>query len=260
MSPGIAIISSPTEHTQVIASNFSIHKAPSFTASIIPWSSLTGINAPLKPPTYDEAITPPFLTWSFKSASAAVVPGAPVLSRPISCKISATLSPIAGVGANDKSTIPKGTFNLLLASSATSWPTLVTLNAVFLIVSQRTSKFSPLTFFNACLTTPGPDTPTLIIASASVTPWKAPAINGLSSGALQNTTSLAQPNESWLAVFSAVLCTISPIRRTASMLIPVFDEPTLTELQTLSVTANASGIERIRFSSAGVIPLLTRAE
>ena len=46
------------------------------------------------------------------------------------------------------------------------------------------------------LTTPGPDTPTLIIASASVTPWKAPAINGLSSGALQNTTSLAQPNES----------------------------------------------------------------
>ena len=44
------------------------------------------------------------------------------------------------------------------------------------------------------------------------------------------------------------------------MLIPVFDDPTLTELQTLSVTANASGIERIRFSSAGVIPLLTRAE
>ena len=67
---------------------------------------------------------------------------------------------------------------------------VVTLNAVFLIVSQSTSKFSPRTFSNAVLTTPGPLTPTLMIASASVTPWKAPAINGLSSGALQNTTKL----------------------------------------------------------------------
>ena len=49
--PGIAIISSPTEQTQVIASNFSRVRAPALTASIILWSSLTGIKAPLKPPT-----------------------------------------------------------------------------------------------------------------------------------------------------------------------------------------------------------------
>ena len=36
VSPGMAIISKPTEHTQVIASNFSIVKAPASTASIIP--------------------------------------------------------------------------------------------------------------------------------------------------------------------------------------------------------------------------------
>ena len=39
------------EQTQVIASSFSSVRDPAWTASIIPWSSLTGINAPLKPPT-----------------------------------------------------------------------------------------------------------------------------------------------------------------------------------------------------------------
>ena len=34
-----------------------------------------------------EAITPPFFTWSFNMASAAVVPGAPTRSRPISSRI-----------------------------------------------------------------------------------------------------------------------------------------------------------------------------
>ena len=48
----------------------------------------------------------------------------------------------------------------------------------------------------ALLTTPGPDTPTLIQQSPSVTPWNAPAMKGLSSGALQNTTSFAHPKES----------------------------------------------------------------
>ena len=86
----------------------------------MPWSSDTGINAPLSPPTYDEAITPPFLTWSFKSANAAVVPGAPAYSSPISQSISATESPTAGVGANDKSTIPNGILSNFDASPATS--------------------------------------------------------------------------------------------------------------------------------------------
>ena len=62
VSPGIAIISRPTEHTHVMASSFSRVNAPAETASIILWSSDTGMNAPESPPTYDEAITPPFLT------------------------------------------------------------------------------------------------------------------------------------------------------------------------------------------------------
>ena len=53
-------------------------------------------------------------------ARAAVVPGAPALSKPISSKISATLSPMAGVGAKDKSIIPKGTLSLSDASLATN--------------------------------------------------------------------------------------------------------------------------------------------
>ena len=51
VSPGIAIMSRPTEHTHVIASNLSRDKLPQDTASIIPASSDTGINAPLRPPT-----------------------------------------------------------------------------------------------------------------------------------------------------------------------------------------------------------------
>ena len=203
---------------------------------------------------------PPFFTWSLRSARAAVVPGAPVLSRPISSRISATLSPTAGVGARDRSMMPKGTPKRFDASWATSCPTRVTLKAVFLMVSHRTSKLWPRTWERAVLTTPGPLTPTLMMASASVTPWKAPAMKGLSSGALQNTTSFAQPMESFSFVASAVSFTISPMRRTASMLSPVLVEPTLTELQTRSVFARASGIDRMSSSSAGVMPLLTRAE
>ena len=178
---------------------------------------------------------PPFLTWSFKSASAAVVPGAPARSKPINSRISATLSPMAGVGANERSMMPNGTFRRRDASLATSWPTRVILKAVRLIVSQRTSKLSPFTCSSAYFTTPGPLTPTLTTASASDTPWKAPAMNGLSSGALQRTTSLAQPKEPLSLVASAVSLMISPSRRTASILIPVLVEPTFTELQMKSV-------------------------
>ena len=133
----------------VIASNFSKFNEPFNTLSIIPASSETGINAPLKPPTCEQAITPPFLTASFKSANAAVVPCVPTLSSPISSKICATESPIAGVGAKDKSTIPKGILSLLDASFPTSCPILVILKAVFLIVSATISKGSFLTFSNA---------------------------------------------------------------------------------------------------------------
>ena len=156
--------------------------------------------------------------------------------------------------------MPKGIPRRREASWATSCPTRVILKAVFLIVSQSTSKFSPRTCSRAVFTTPGPLTPTLMMASASVTPWNAPAIKGLSSGALQNTTSLAHPMESLSFVRSAVSLMTSPMSRTASMLMPVLVEPTLTELQTNSVLASASGMDRIKSSSQVVIPLETRAE
>ena len=65
-------------------------------------------------------MTPPFFTASLSRARAAVVPWVPHTSRPISSRMRATLSPIAGVGARDKSTMPKGTFSRALASRATN--------------------------------------------------------------------------------------------------------------------------------------------
>ena len=58
VSPGTAIMSSPTEHTQVIASSLSMPMAPMLAASIIPSSSDTGMKAPDSPPTWLEAIAP----------------------------------------------------------------------------------------------------------------------------------------------------------------------------------------------------------
>ena len=85
-------------------------------------------------------------------------------------------------------------------------------------------------------------------------------MNGLSSGALQKTTSFAHPRLSLFFVFSAVSSMTRPIVLTASMFIPVFVDPTLTEEQTRSVCDSASGIDLIRSSSAGVIPFETSAE
>ena len=74
MSPGTTIISRPTEQTAVMLSSLVISRCPLLAAAIMPASSETGINAPLSPPTWLDAITPPFLTASLSSASAAVVP------------------------------------------------------------------------------------------------------------------------------------------------------------------------------------------
>ena len=90
------------------------------TAAIMPSSSLTGMKAPERPPTEEDAMTPPFFTASFSRARAAVVPWVPHTSRPISSRIRATLSPMAGVGARDRSTMPKGVSSRRLASWATS--------------------------------------------------------------------------------------------------------------------------------------------
>ena len=51
VSPGMAIMSRPTEHTQVMASSFSIFRQPLVAASIMFLSSETGMNAPESPPT-----------------------------------------------------------------------------------------------------------------------------------------------------------------------------------------------------------------
>ena len=170
VSPGIFIMSRPTEQTAVIASSFSIERLPQRAASIIPASSVTGIKAPERPPTCELAITPPFLTASFKRARAAVVPHAPQLSSPISSSICATESPTAGVGAKDRSTMPNGTPRRLDASLATRPPTRVILNAVLLTRSATPVRSSPSDFARALRTTPGPETPTFITQSGSPMP------------------------------------------------------------------------------------------
>ena len=77
VSPGIAIMSKPTEQIEVMASSLSMEMAPERTASIMPLSSETGMKEPDKPPTREQAIMPPFLTASLSSARAAVVPWVP---------------------------------------------------------------------------------------------------------------------------------------------------------------------------------------
>ena len=130
----------------------------------------------------------------------------------------------------------------------------VILNAIFLIPSASSLIGRPLYSRAAARITPGPETPTLITASPSPGPWKAPAINGLSSGAFVKTTSFAQPLISQLRETSAVFFIVSPMSFTASMLIPFFVVPTFTLEQTKFVVARASGIESIKILSAGVIP------
>ena len=127
VSPGIAIMSSPTEHTQVMASSFSIVRAPERAAASMALSSLTGMKAPDKPPTWLDANTPPFFTASLSMARMAVDPGAPIEDSPSVWKISPTLSPTAGVGANERSATPKGMFMALATPRPISSPTRVTL-------------------------------------------------------------------------------------------------------------------------------------
>ena len=67
-------------------------------------------------------------------------------------------------------------------------------------------------------------------------------MNGLSSTALQNTTSLAQPIEFSSPVSAAVRLIMPPMAAIASMFEPARVEPTLTEAQTRLVAASASGM------------------
>lgn len=84
-------------------------------------------------------------------------------------------------------------------------------------------------------------------------------MKGLSSTALAKTTSLAHPTPPADAVRAARSLMVSPIWRTASMLMPACVEATFTEAQTRSVTASASGMEEMRTLSPPVSPFWTRA-
>ena len=109
-------------------------------------------------------------------------------------------------------------------------------------------------------TTPGPLTPTLTAVSGSPTPQKAPAMNGLSSGTLANTTSLAQPIDCSSRVRYAARLMTLPMRATASMLMPALVLATLTDEQMLRVSASASGMTEMRRSAPTVMPFCTNAE
>ena len=260
VSPGMMTMSMPTLHTAVMASSFSMVRQPVSAAWIMPASSLTGINAPDRPPTWLEAMTPPFLTASLSRARQAVVPQQPQVSRPISSRMLATLSPMAGVGARDRSMMPAGTPSSRETRFATSWPTRVILKAVRLTRLATSSMGASLgRRARAARTAPGPETPTWISQSGSPAPWNAPAIKGLSSGALQNTTSLAAPMHWRSAVISAVLRTAWPIILTASMFRPALVAPMFTELHTMSVWARARGMESISRLSPAEKPLWTSA-
>ena len=258
VSPGTATMSRPTEHTELIASSLARLSAPSFTASIMPWSSDTGMKAPERPPTLDEAIAPPFFTASVRSASAAVDPQPPARSTPIASRMSPTESPAAGVGARLRSRIPKLVPSRRAASRPTSSPIRATLKAVRLIVSaQATRSASGPRRCNAERTTPGPETPTFKTVSGSPAAMCAPATKGLSGTALQKQTSLAHARPPRSAVRPAASSTTSTKRATASMLMPERVAARETDAQTCSVSARAFGIEPRRASSAVVKPLST---
>ncbi len=170
VAEGMHTMSSPTEHTDVSASSFSSPMAPTRIASAMPASSLTGMNAPLRPPTREDAIAPPFLTASVSIASAAVVPGAPHRSIPIASMICATESPFWGVGANERSTIPKSTFIRAAISLPTNSPTRVILNAARLTTSASSPRSQSPIRSTKALMTPGPDIPTFTTDSGSPGP------------------------------------------------------------------------------------------
>ena len=85
-------------------------------------------------------------------------------------------------------------------------------------------------------------------------------MKGLSSGALQNTTSFAQPSPSRSAVASAAALMMAPIRLTASMLMPFFVVPRLIDEHTRPVSASARGIDSMSRRSPEVMPFCTSAE
>ena len=129
------------------------------------------------------------------------------------------------------------------------------LNTVRLITSESCVRSQSRFFSTTLRTTPGPLMPTFSVTSGSPTPWYAPAMNGLSSGALTNTTNLAQPIAS--GVRAAVASSIGPSRLTASRFSPACVEPTLRNAHTRSVPASTAGSASISTASDRVSPFCT---
>ena len=77
-------------------------------------------------------------------ATAAVEPGAPMRLMPSVLRISPTLSPTVGVGASERSTMPKATPSSAATSRPISSPTRVTRKLVILISSARSPSVSLL--------------------------------------------------------------------------------------------------------------------
>ena len=85
-------------------------------------------------------------------------------------------------------------------------------------------------------------------------------MKGLSSGALQSTTSRAQQEPPVSADNIAARLITCPISRTASILMPALVVATFTLAHTFCVAFSASGMEDMSARSAGVKPLCTSAE
>ena len=97
-------------------------------------------------------MTPPFFTWSFNSAKCCCRSRCSCMFQTDLCReyLPHCLRLPESVPETGRRYQMEYS-SLLDASCATSCPTRVTLNAVFLIVSQSTSKFSPRTCSRACL-------------------------------------------------------------------------------------------------------------
>ena len=150
-------------------------------------------------------------------------------------------SPTAGVGASERSMMPSSAPSICDASRAMSSPTRVILKVVRLMRSASSMNEASGLAATTLRTTPGPEMATLMLHSASPLPCIAPAMKGLSSGALQKMTILAQPMESCSAVRLLTASSTSAMRSTASMLMPARVEATLTDEQTRCVLADGVG-------------------
>ena len=81
-----------------------------------------------------------------------------------------TYAPAAGVGASERSTIPKSTFCIFATSRPINSPARVILNVMRLMISDSSPRSASGASLIAVSTTPGPLMPTLTTTSPSLTP------------------------------------------------------------------------------------------